>query len=328
MDSIAAAAPAATSHGDDDVGGGGDAGSEHALATEEWLVARVLERVTDAREVFRLAVLNRNFWAASLSDQVWQKRLPPRPVLEAITAPVFSSKRDLYIRLCKSVTFDDGLKKFWLEPVASGAGECYMISARGLTIIWGDTADYWEWKPWPGAMFPEVAYLHSVCWFEIKGTFRQVLRPGKYLVSFRMQLHSFREWQGSPIKLCVQNITYAHPCHLSQVLFDNAPSKRRSCPVPKPSAASTSASPDTDEGSDDNAVWAEGSCDAFGNSNSPEWVECDVGEFLVEDDNIEGRPIEVEFSMREIDVLWWKGGFVLDGVIIRPYNVAEDATTE
>jgi hypothetical protein len=30
-----------------------------------------------------------------------------------------------------------------------GGKKCYMIGARGLSIIWGDTPNYWTWKPLP-----------------------------------------------------------------------------------------------------------------------------------------------------------------------------------
>ena len=30
-----------------------------------------------------------------------------------------------------------------------GGKKCYMIGARGLSITWGDTPDYWTWKPLP-----------------------------------------------------------------------------------------------------------------------------------------------------------------------------------
>jgi hypothetical protein len=39
----------------------------------------------------------------------------------------------------------------WLDR-ETGA-KCYMLSARGLTIIWGDTPQYWSWIPLTDSRF-------------------------------------------------------------------------------------------------------------------------------------------------------------------------------
>lgn len=33
----------------------------------------------------------------------------------------------------------------WLDRAT--VAKCYMLSARKLTIIWGDTPQYWHWIP-------------------------------------------------------------------------------------------------------------------------------------------------------------------------------------
>ncbi|KAH7388290.1 hypothetical protein KP509_16G068300 [Ceratopteris richardii] len=115
--------------------------TEHPLATYEWLTSRVLSLIDDAREVGRLAV---------------QKSLPQLDHLTAIFSNAIHqpllhlSKRDLHLKLCSSVLSDDDLKRFWIDP-ASGEG-CYMISARALSICWGENPTNWRWTPWPGAM--------------------------------------------------------------------------------------------------------------------------------------------------------------------------------
>eukprot|EP00250_Pteridium_aquilinum_P000795 c1095_g1_i1 orf=110-1387(+) len=396
-----------------------DYSGDHPLAAEEWLASRILDCFANARALCRFALVNRNFCAASVSDLVWQKVLPPAALLDALPTDFdykLHSKKNLYMHLCKSITYDNGLKKFWLDRATGG--DCYMISARGLRIIWGNSPQYWEWKTCPGSMFPEVAYLRTVCWFDVAGTFQQLLRPGRYMVSYRMQLRSAEAWRGSPIKLCIQNKSYAHPPHQSQVFFDTLSFNIRSCPLPiatsqvpasldnesfvhpwgsgasgmqhpsggmnqvgegEPSRPfrrfgafmtrslglvrrarpaepqhssyrplqSVSSPMDFNLGESekntcvlpggvqhpvegDNVIGDNEDSDEANNVESgndakhtcssrgqPVWVECDVGEFFVEDDN-EGRPIEVHFSMKEVEVLWWKGGFTLDGVIIRP----------
>ncbi|KAH7388295.1 hypothetical protein KP509_16G068800 [Ceratopteris richardii] len=206
--------------------------AEHPLAVCEWLASRVLSLIDDAREVCRLALVNKTFYNASVSDSLWEKRLPQLDHLSSIFSNAILqqrlhlSKRDLHSKLCSSVLYDDGRKRFWIDP-ASGGG-CYMISARALSICWATTLAYRSSKPWPGAMFQEVAYLERACWSDISGVFCQVLKPGNYLVSFRMQLWS--SWGNYPVKLSLEVTASAYPPYLSEVVPDRKTNfKRRKC---------------------------------------------------------------------------------------------------
>lgn len=276
----------------------------HPIAEAEWLASHILS-LTDPRTVCKLALVNRNFLSASISDVVWQKMLPPTERLGAVLSDSYdpdnniinhlnslATKKDLYFQLCQSIALGGGLKKFWLDR--GTGGECYIISARDLEIAWGSTPQYWEWLPSPGSWFSEVACLRSVCWFDVGGSFRQSLRPGSYVVSFRMQLLSASSWRGYPIKLRLQNVTYGLPPQDSEVFF------HRPFPVSDPPPF-LPANPEPSK--PDRHVW----------------VECDVGEFTVDEN--ESSPIEVHFSMREVERLWWKNGFLLDGVMVRPSYV-------
>uniref|UniRef100_M8BPT0 Uncharacterized protein n=1 Tax=Aegilops tauschii TaxID=37682 RepID=M8BPT0_AEGTA len=55
----------------------------------------------------------------------------------------------------------------WLDR-ETGA-KCYMLSARNLSIVWGDTPQYWTWIPLEDSRFSEGAQLRHVCWLEIRG---------------------------------------------------------------------------------------------------------------------------------------------------------------
>ncbi|KAH7388285.1 hypothetical protein KP509_16G067800 [Ceratopteris richardii] len=385
-----------------------ESSAEDPLAANVSLVSHLLAFMED-REVCNLGLVNKAFYAASISESVWEKRLPELDNLTAIFSNAVPqhlfhlSKRDLYIKLCSSVLYDDGLKRFWIDP-ASGGG-CYMISARALSICWGDTPSYWRWTPWPGAMFEEVAYLEKVCWFDISGVFRQALRPGNYLVSFRMQLLS--SWRGIPVKLSLVETASAYPPHVSEVFFDGRTMfKRRSCIVEvvesENVAVVANGGDQLDQGQDGIDIGEEGTngdgnddgddgradringsdkhdncensveggadtrsdrynqdddddnkCDEDrdddvddydesiqhrfvsppdiggqhshnNNANIHEWVECDIGQFVVQDYN-EAEPVEIKFRMQEMEDLSWKFGLLLDGVIIRPATVAEIA---
>lgn len=56
---------------------------------------------------------------------------------------------------------------FWLEK--QSGKKCFRLSARELTIIWGDAPQYWRWFSVPESRFSEIAYLNHVCWLQIKG---------------------------------------------------------------------------------------------------------------------------------------------------------------
>ncbi|GMN27609.1 hypothetical protein TIFTF001_051604 [Ficus carica] len=49
---------------------------------------------------------------------------------------------------------------------ASGK-KCFMVGARGLSIAWGDTPQYWKWISLPESRFPEVAKLSYVLWLHV-----------------------------------------------------------------------------------------------------------------------------------------------------------------
>ncbi|XP_048325030.2 F-box protein PP2-B10 [Ziziphus jujuba] len=129
---------------------------------------------TSPRDVCRSFLVSRAFRSAAEADAVWERYLPPDcySIISRCPNPPphlsSLSKKDLYFSLCNfPLLIDDGKKSFSLEK--SSGKKCYMISARDLSIIWGDTPDYWRWIPLPEARFPEVAELMDVCWFEIRG---------------------------------------------------------------------------------------------------------------------------------------------------------------
>ncbi|XP_040376867.1 F-box protein PP2-B11-like [Oryza brachyantha] len=117
------------------------------------------------------------FKAAADSDAVWDRFLPPdhaailaRAVdASSAAASECASKKDLFARLCaRPVLLDAATMSFGLDR-RSGA-KCVMLSARALSIAWGDDPSRWRWTPClPGSRFPEVAELLDVCWLEITG---------------------------------------------------------------------------------------------------------------------------------------------------------------
>ncbi|OMO72885.1 hypothetical protein COLO4_27415 [Corchorus olitorius] len=130
-------------------------------------IAAVLS-FTSPRDACRLSVVSTVFKSAANSDAIWERFLPSDYHAMIPSSLCFSSKKELYFRLCDNpILIDGGRKSFSLER---GSGKkCYMLSARELSIVWSDTPTYWRWGSTPESRFEEVAELLNVCWLEIHG---------------------------------------------------------------------------------------------------------------------------------------------------------------
>ncbi|KAM3682950.1 hypothetical protein ACB098_12G110000 [Castanea mollissima] len=113
------------------------------------------------------------FRAAAESNAVWERFLPSD--YQAIIARSssldslnFSSKKHLYLSLSDNPILIDNNKKCFFLDKLSGK-KCYLLSARDLCIVWGDTPQYWRWVSPSESRFPEVAELNYVWWFDIRG---------------------------------------------------------------------------------------------------------------------------------------------------------------
>ncbi|KAJ6956994.1 F-box protein [Populus alba x Populus x berolinensis] len=140
----------------------------------EACIANVLS-FTCPRDACRLSMVCSLFKEAEESDVVWERFLPrdyqsiiSKSDASSMLLASASSKKLLYLMLCeKPLIIEGGKKSFSLEK--KSGKKCYMLSARDLTIVWGDTPTYWKWNSDPSSRFGEVAELISVCWLEILG---------------------------------------------------------------------------------------------------------------------------------------------------------------
>ncbi|KAJ1281574.1 hypothetical protein BS78_04G316000 [Paspalum vaginatum] len=143
---------------------------EIARMPDELLSASIAR--TAPRDACRAAAVSTAWRAAADSDAVWSCLLPRDlpPVADGELTPAPQSKKDLFMRLsdpARPVLLADGLTSVWVDRVT--AAKCYMLSARALCIIWGDTPEYWRWIPIANSRFSEGAELRAVCWLEIRG---------------------------------------------------------------------------------------------------------------------------------------------------------------
>ncbi|KAH7543401.1 F-box protein PP2-B10 [Ziziphus jujuba] len=245
---------------------------------------------TSPRDACRSSLISRAFRSAAESNAVWERFLPPdcySIISRSPYPPPCPSKKDLYFSLCDSpLLIDDGKKSFSLEK--SSGKKCYMISARDLLIIWGDTPMYWRWISLPEARFPEVAELIDVCWFEIRGKIDvRILSPlttyAAYLVfKFTKSAHGFEQL----------------PVETTFGLVGGERSKR-------------------------NVYLDAKRHHRNGNGTYPKkrkdgWLEVELGDFYYGGDGQDG---ELEMRVLEIWRCHWKRGFICEGIEIRPRGV-------
>ncbi|CAL5208349.1 unnamed protein product [Lathyrus oleraceus] len=140
----------------------------------EECIANIL-LLTDPVDSCKFSIVSKDFCSASESDIVWEHFLPSDLISIISESQSGSSllatspsKKSLYLTLSDNpIIIDNGKKSFQLEK--QSGKKIYMLSARDLSITWGDTPTYWNWIILPESRFQEVARLRYVWWFEIYG---------------------------------------------------------------------------------------------------------------------------------------------------------------
>ncbi|KAJ0240453.1 putative F-box protein PP2-B6 [Hirschfeldia incana] len=244
---------------------------------------------TSPRDACVAATVSKAFEYAAKSDVVWEKFLPLEYASLVPSSRHFSSKKELYFALCdEPVLIDDGTKSFWLEK-ASGK-RCIMLSAMNISIIWGDTPQYWQWITIPEARFKSVAKLRHVCWFEIRGRVKtRVLSPitrySAYLVFKKTD--SCYGFDDVAVEAGVGVV--GHEASTRTICFEM----------------------DVDNERDMSWIYPEEREDG--------WMEVGLGEFFNGEELMNGE--EIEMSVLETRDLGWKRGLIIQGIEIRPAKI-------
>ncbi|KAJ1692402.1 hypothetical protein LUZ63_009100 [Rhynchospora breviuscula] len=255
---------------------------------------------TTPRDAIVSSAVSRPLQSAADSDATWEHFLPSdyASILSRAVDPVhYASKKDLYFRLCDPdhpVLIDGGTMSFGLEK-SSGA-KCFMISARALSIIWGDDDRYWQWIALPESRFNECAELSAVCWLEIKRTIDSNILTihtayAAYLV-FKLAPNAY----GLSNPLQTAKITVAGDTVSEHFVCLNV--RERETPNPWWGG-------EIEEITDDVILPSE---------RQDGWWEVELGEFY-SGDGIDG---EVGMSFVEIRGGLWKNGLIVQGIEVRP----------
>ncbi|KAG6547402.1 hypothetical protein Mapa_010850 [Marchantia paleacea] len=260
----------------------------------EFCIALIICFLTP-RDIARSACTNRAFRDASLSDVVWQAKLPKcytEVLAEAKDGSrAFDSKKQIFDFLCSKVPLH-GHELFWLMR-PSGEG-CRSQGAEALRVVWGSDRRYWDWLKRGGSSYDKVAYLKAVCWLEVQGNMECSLPVGTYALSWRLALADIFDqaygWDHWPVEFgmsvddhhIAQTEHYLqHALFLSEDMSLDHPQQR-------------------------------------GVDN--DWKEFDVGDFTVQEGEKGsgiGR-VKLQYSLIQIKGGHWKSGMFVDGVVIRP----------
>ncbi|CAI0551491.1 unnamed protein product [Linum tenue] len=262
---------------------------------------------TSPQDACRSSAVSPEFHSVAQSDTVWQNFLPSdyrRIIADSVPALQFSSKKELYRKLCDSVLVDGGRKRLKLEKLSGK--KCYELSARDLSITWSSESMYWTWTPLPESRFSEVAVLRTMSWLEIQDKINtQMLTPntkyGAYLV-LKLSNRAFGlDLMPSEVSVQVgnkeqcQNTAYLRRQKNSHVEFMETLMYGHRTEALKSMVA---------------AGGGEGRLPA---ERKDGWLELEIGDFFNKE-----KSEEVKMVLKEVEGHHMKGGLIVHGIEIRP----------
>uniref|UniRef100_A0A7N0SVL3 F-box domain-containing protein n=1 Tax=Kalanchoe fedtschenkoi TaxID=63787 RepID=A0A7N0SVL3_KALFE len=291
----------------------------------EGCVAHIVS-LTTPRDACRFTNVSALFRSAADSDAVWDAFLPPD--LHAIVArsdaetqkqlAAVHPRKQLFMRLADSpILIDGGHKSFFLEK--SSGKKCFMISAREMTIVWGDTPTYWKWTSLPESRFAEVAKLRNVCWLEMSARIETSLLSSKttytsHLV-FKLKANS-NGFDNIPVET---SVGINGGVKDSKRIF-LAPYDRLLQIVPRPMRFSSfgrrlrRARPAAEETAEGSSSGGARDAHLYPKHRADGWMEAELGECFLDGDD--GGELEV--SVKEVERGHWKRGLVIQGIEFRP----------
>ncbi|KAL1367830.1 hypothetical protein HN51_021943 [Arachis hypogaea] len=252
----------------------------------EGCIANIIARTTP-KDACRLCAVSKLFKSAADSDYVWGRFLPSDVVSlvshsqsHSSLITLSTSNKSLYLALSDSpIVIDQGKMSFQLDK--KSGKKCYMLAARALTIVWGDTPRYWQWIPLEESRFSEVARLEHVWWLEIRGVLSTlVLTPNTHYAAYLV--FSMEEdrigFQDCPVELSIGML--GGEASTKNVILDPESDGVRQLP----------------------------------NLRGNPWLEIEFGVFFVSSTEDE----QVQMSVVETEAGVLKSGLIIEGIEFRP----------
>ncbi|XP_004494572.1 F-box protein PP2-B15-like [Cicer arietinum] len=240
---------------------------------------------TSPLDVCRTSLISSVVKSMADSDTVWAKFLPHnyQQIVSRLVGPSFpcSTEKELFFRLCKPQPIDDGNKMFSVEKTTGKI--CYSLSARQLSISYGNNHLYWSWKHVQGSRFTEAAELRTICWLEIKG-------------SINTEILSPKTIYGAYLKIKIVDRAYGLDTLPSEVSIEFGNYKsQRNVYICKTNGKV--------------------SCNCYSvqkHYGDDEWLEIELGSFYTESVQ------ELRLCLKEVKGVHLKGGLIVDGIELRP----------
>ncbi|POO02993.1 Phloem protein [Trema orientale] len=268
--------------------------------------------LTTPRDACRLCLVSPFFRSVAQSDAVWERLLPPDclSILSRSVDPPplpLPSKKDLYFSLCdQPVLIDQGRKSFSLDK--ESGKKCFMISARELSIVWGDTPMYWSWIPFPESRFEDVAELIDVCWLEIRGKIDVSLLSPSTLYTAILVFKSTEEAYGFSIQAGKGAVGLAEGEKLTRKIVLDVKRRQGQSRRRNRRQRRNRNLVESQRGRDDELYYPRVRGDG--------WMETELGEFFCDG----GQEGELEMSIMDLSS-HWKSGLIVQGIEIRPKRV-------
>ncbi|KAG6787904.1 hypothetical protein POTOM_003951 [Populus tomentosa] len=242
---------------------------------------------TSPTDACRCALVSRNFQTAADTDVVWKGFLPSDldEIISSSPATQLTalSKKELYFHLCNNpILVNNGIMSFALEK--HGGKKCYMIGARGLSIIWGHTPSYWTWKPLPDeSRFSEVAELRYVWWLDVKGWIDSKILSPKTTYAAYLVFKLTDSTSGFDKRLVELSVNFEGSAgEEKRHVFLDVPPYYDMPPLPR--------------------------------ERSDGWMEVEMGEFFYDSEDVGS----VMAYLKEVDNYTTKNGLIIEGIEFRP----------
>ncbi|KAJ4719390.1 F-box protein PP2-B15-like [Melia azedarach] len=266
----------------------------------------VILSLTSPLHACRSSLVSSTFRSAAESDIVWERFLPSDYrdiVLRSSTADLdhFSSKKELFLYLCSNPILLDR-KSFKLDK--SSGKKSYILSARELSITLSDNPEYWSWKSTPESRFPEVAELRTIRRLEIEGKIRtRMLSPNTSYAAFLLIKVTNCSYglDSIPAETSLKMGNLVSTTNTAYLSYKD--SKKRQMESLFYGNRKQMLKARVAKG--DGRVPVERDEDG--------WMEIELGEFFSGEDDE-----EVKMGLREVNGYQLKGGFLVEGIEVRP----------